>query len=343
MKTAGYSCVSVGVEFMVTFRGLNYGNAMHKLISNALILLWISTCCLTTIGQDAATNSEAKSNSEDEAKITAAIQSYVSAFNAKDVEKLTSHWSPDGVYTSRTTGEQSVGRDEMAGSFKAAFEGENVPKLAVATDSIEFISPSVALERGVATVTHSETEIVETTYTVVYVKRDDAWLIDRVTEDEIIIEETHYDELQELEWLIGDWLEEGEGFRIEFSCQWTTKQNFISRKYKVFGSEDEVESSGLQIIGWDAKEKKIKSWLFDSNGGVITGTWNKRSDNGWAVQSVGTLADGSTGSFTSIFRPQEDGTFSWEKINRVVDGALLPNIDEIVMHRNKLAWHNHLV
>ena len=306
---------------------------MHKKLSIVLILIWICSCCLDVHGQDSDASSADESASDDSAKIAAAIQSYVSAFNSKDVAKLTSHWSPDGVYTSRSTGEQSVGHDAMAEGFAKLFENENVPQLAVVTESIEFISPNVALERGIATVTYPEAEVVETSYSVVYVKRDGAWLIDRVTEDEIVVEDTHYDELKELEWLVGDWIEEGENFRVEFSFQWTTKQNFLSRKYKVYGPEDEVESSGLQIIGWNAKTKSICSWLFDSEGGVVTGTWNKRSDDGWAVQSVATLADGSTGSFTSIFRPQEDGNFSWEKINRSVDGRLLPNIEEIVVQR----------
>ncbi len=270
---------------------------------------------------------------DDVAKITAAIESYVSAFNSRDVDLLVAHWSPNGVYSSRTTGETSVGREEMKANFQQIFEGESVPKIAVATESIEFVSPNVAVESGLATVTYSETEVVETDYRVVYVKRDDAWLIDRVTETEIILEESHRDELQVLEWLIGDWTMAGEGFRVEFSCQWTANENFISRTFKVFDEQDEVESSGLQIIGWDEKESRIRSWLFDSDGGVVEGVWSKRSD-GWSVQSVATLADGGSGSFTSIFRPQSDGSFTWEKINQVLDGKLLPNIDELQVQRN---------
>lgn len=266
------------------------------------------------------------------AKLEAAIQSYVAAFNAKDASILTAHWSNDGVYTSRSTGEQSVGRAAMAESFKELFASENVPRLAVKTDSIEFISPNVALEKGTATVAHSETDVVETKYNVVYVKQDGNWLIDRVTEDEIVREESHFDELKNLEWLIGDWSVAGDGFRVEFSCQWTTKQNFISRKFTVYGEEDEVQSSGLQVIGWDGKAKSIRSWLFDSDGGVVVGKWSPR-DDGWAIQSVATLADGGTGSFTSILRNRDETSYSWEKINRVIDGKLLPNIDEIVVQR----------
>ena len=307
---------------------------MKHSIYMAFFMVTLAASSLVASGQDVATEAEADVATETDdgtAEIEAAIQSYVAAFNARDAAKLVSHWSPDGVYTSRTSGDRVVGREAISEEFTATFAAESVPTLAVATESIDFISPNVALERGTATVTRAEDDIVQTNYSVVYVKRDGAWLIDRITEDEIIVEPSNYQYLQELEWLIGDWVDSGDGITIDVTCQWTKNQNFISRRYTVSNQED-VESSGLQIIGWDAKQKQIRSWLFDSDGGVITGTWTKHDDR-WINQSVATLADGSTGSFTSVFRPTEDGNYTWQKINRVLDGELLPNIDEIVVQR----------
>ena len=114
-------------------------------------------------------------------------------------------------------------------------------------------------------------------------------------------------------------------------CKWTTNQNYLSRTYSV-SSEEGVTSSGLQIIGWDPKNEQIRSWLFDSNGGFVSGEWSKR-DDGWAVQSVVTLPDGASGSFTSLFRPTEDGDYRRQKLNRVLDGQLLPNLDEVIVRR----------
>ncbi len=297
----------------------------HK-FGKAFVVLWLCATGLAASGQDVATESN-----DDTAKIKAAIQSYVTAFNARDAKKLASHWSPEGVYTSRTSGEQMVGRDAIVAEFAAMFTGDSVPKLAVATESIDFISPNVALERGSATVTHAEGDVDETSYSVVHVKRDGRWLIDRVTEDDVVTEPSHYEQLKDLEWLIGEWVDDVDGITIEIACKWTKNQNFISRTYTA-SNEGEVDSTGLQIIGWDPKEKQIRSWLFDSNGGFITGTWTKRDDR-WIVQSVATLADGGSGSFTSIFRPLENGNHTWQKINRVVEGELLPNIDESVVQR----------
>jgi len=291
-------------------------------------MLWLAVGSLAANGQDVATKSE---NAGNVAAVQAAIQSYIAAFNAKDVAKLVSHWSPTGVYISRNTGDRVTGHDALTEEFTAIFESGDVPVLAAATESIEMISPNVALERGTATVTRGDSGPVDSIYNVVYVKSGGTWLIDRVTEKEIAVQLSKYQQLKDLEWLIGEWRDEGDGTTIEFSCRWTKNQNYISRTYTV-SNDGEVESTGLQIIGWDPQQKQIRSWLFDSDGGFVTGTWTRRDDR-WVVQAMATLADGGTGSFTSIFRPTDDGTFTWEKINRVVDGQLLPNIDEIIVRR----------
>ncbi len=299
---------------------------MKHQICRAFVIVWLAAASLVATGQDAVTETDDAS-----AEIKASIQSYISAFNARDVAKLVSHWSPEGVYVSRTSGEEVVGREAMTKEFAAIFASDSVPKLAGTTESIDFISPNVALERGTATVTHAEADVVETNYSVVYVKRDGTWLIDRVTEEEIVVQPSNYQQLKDLQWLVGEWIDESDGITIEVTCRWTRNQNFISRTYTV-SNEDEIESSGLQVIGWDPKQKQIRSWLFDSNGGFITGTWTKRDDR-WIVQSVATMADGGSGSFTSVFRPSEDGNYTWQKINRVLGGKLLPNIDESVVQR----------
>ncbi|MEM9660453.1 MAG: DUF4440 domain-containing protein, partial [Planctomycetota bacterium] len=203
--------------------------------------------------------------------------------------------------------------------------------LAVDTESIEFISPNVALERGAATVTHAPDDVQRSKYRAIYVRRNGEWLIDRVTEEAIVGSVSNYEKLKGLEWLIGDWVNQTNDLRIEITCQWTKNQNFISRRFTV-ASGDEIESSGLQVIGWDAKRGEIRSWLFDSDGGFVEGVWSPRDDR-WVVQATATLADGGAGSFTAVFRSIDDGVHEWRKVNRVLDGELLPGIDAVVFER----------
>jgi uncharacterized protein (TIGR02246 family) len=298
---------------------------VHK-IARSFIVAWLAVASFAAHGQEAVTENEKAA-----AEVSAAIQSYIAAFNARDVEKLVSHWSPQGVYISRNTGERVIGHKALTEEFVGMFADANILKLAGTTESIELISPNVVVERGTATVTREKTDVVQSSYSVVYVKSAGKWLIDRVTDEEIVVQHSNYQHLKDLEWLVGEWVDEGDGTAIEVACRWTKNRNYISRTYTV-SSHGDVESTGLQIIGWDPKAKQIRSWLFDSDGGFIKGTWARREDR-WVVQAVATLPDGGSGSFTSIFRPTEEGTYTWEKINRVLDGQLLPNVDEIVVRR----------
>ena len=269
-------------------------------------------------------------NDADRSAIQQAVAAYEAAFNARDAKKLASLWSPEGVYVSRTSGEQVSGRQNLEQEFSTLFSLADTPKLEVITESIEFVSPNVALERGKALLIGPGDATDNTRYSAVYVRREGQWLVDRVSEEDAP-EATSYDQLKVLEWLIGEWIDEDDQISIETECRWTKNRNYISRTYRVAGPEG-VELSGLQIIGWDAKQNRIRSWLFDSSGGFISGSWTQHGDR-WSVQSVATLADGSSGSFTSLFRPIDDNRYAWQKVHRVVDGEILPNVDEVIVRR----------
>jgi hypothetical protein len=155
--------------------------------------------------------------------------------------------------------------------------------------------------------------------------------LDRVTEEEVPVVPTHYEQLKELEWMVGAWLDEDDQSRIETVCQWTKNRNFMTRMFSI-AVRDRIEMSGLQIIGWDPAAKQIHSWVFDSDGGFGEGVWSKK-DNRWYVKSTGTLADGSKSSFVNIITRLDDDTFTWQSIDRVAGGEILPNVAEVVVVR----------
>ena len=123
----------------------------------------------------------------DEAAIRKAVESYVAAFNQGDAKALAAMWSPEAVYTNPLSGEQVVGREAIEQQFAGIFADAKGAKLEAKTDSIRFISPSVAVEHGTAKVITAEQTPEETEYTAIYVKRDAQWLLDRVTEEEVVI------------------------------------------------------------------------------------------------------------------------------------------------------------
>ncbi|MCH7790096.1 MAG: hypothetical protein IH940_11750 [Acidobacteria bacterium] len=96
--------------------------------------------------------------------------------------------------------------------------------------------------------------------------------------------------------------------------------------------EDRIDMSGTQVIGWDPAANTIRSWVFDSDGGITEGVWTRR-DDGWSIRAVGVLPDGRKASMVNIIRLIDDNTFTWQSVGREVDGELLPNIDEVTVIR----------
>jgi hypothetical protein len=181
-------------------------------------------------------------------------------------------------------------------------------------------------------VTYADYPPEETTYSAVHVKRDGKWYLDRVTEAEVAAPPpSHYDELKQLEWLVGSWVDGDGRASIQTKVEWTKNRNFLRRSFAVVLG-DQIDMSGMQIIGWDAAEKRIRSWVFDSEGGFSEGTWTQKGDQ-WFIQNNGTLADGRKATSLNILTYVDADSFQWESVNREVDGELLPNVDEVTVVR----------
>jgi uncharacterized protein (TIGR02246 family) len=268
----------------------------------------------------------------EEAAIRANAGKYVESYNRRDSKTMAAMWSPEAVYMDPTTGEGVIGREAIAKQFDYAFAGSEDAKLEVDIDSIDFLSPNVAIEKGRAVVTYSEHPPEITDYTAVHVKRDGQWLIDRVSEVEVPAPPpSHYEQLKELEWMVGSWIDDNGGTHIETDCEWTKNQNFLTRSFALKVG-DRINMSGMQIIGWDPAAKQIRSWVFDSDGGFSEGKWTRKG-NRWFIQQVGTLADGGQSTATNIVTYVDDDSFTWQSTDRTVDDEVLPNVEEVLVKR----------
>jgi uncharacterized protein (TIGR02246 family) len=269
---------------------------------------------------------------EDEATIRKNVEAYVVAYNNRDTEKLASFWSPDAVYMNPETGEEVVGHEAIKEQFSNIFAGEDDGKLSVDVQSVEFISPTVATERGTAVVARPDTEPENTDYAAVHVKRDGKWLLDRVSEEEAPVVRSNYERLKDLEWMIGTWVDQDDNSRVDMTCKWTKNQSFITRSFTA-SIGDRIDISGMQIIGWDPSTGKIRSWVFDSDGGFGEGTWTKKG-NRWIINATATLPDGRKTSAVNTMTVIDSNSFTWESAGRDLDGEILPNIGPIKVVRD---------
>ncbi len=269
---------------------------------------------------------EADTVTSDEAAINSAIESYVASFNRGDAAAVAKHWSSDGQFTT-PSGKTFRGRTAIEVAFKEFFAENKGVRVEISKPAIRFLSPSVAVEEGISRILRAGQEPTETEYTAVHVKQDGKWQMDSVREADRVEPSSHYEQLKDLEWMIGEWVDQDEHATVETVCQWTKNRNFITRSFRVVVA-DGSEIEGTQIIGWDPLRKTVRSWVFDSEGGFGVGIWS-RNGNQWTVRVLQVLHDGATASAINILTYVDDNTLTFKSTGREIDGQLQPNIPEI--------------
>jgi len=137
--------------------------------------------------------------------------------------------------------------------------------------------------------------------------------------------------LNQLAWLIGQWVDDGEFSNITTKCAWTKNRKFITRSF-VVKNDDGATLEGTQVIAWDPIEQQIRSWMFDSEGGFSVGSW-AQDGNRWIIKTSHVLATGERASAINVLTPVDDNTLRWKSINREIGGELLPNIPEVTVVR----------
>lgn len=264
---------------------------------------------------------------DDEALIRQSAANYVEAFNRHDAAAVAGMWMPAAVYENPVSGEQVSGRPAIEEQLQTLFDHAGKIRLEVDVTSVRFLSPHVAIEEGIARVFRDDQAPDATRYSALHVKSGDQWLIDRMTEQPWRTPPSSYSRLQSLEWMIGTWVDEDEAATVETTCQWTKNRNFLLRSFKI-SVDGQIDLSGIQLIGWDPADRKIRSWVFDSDGGFGEATWRQRGDR-WVVSSAATLPDGKRSSSVNIISQIDDATMSWQSTGRELDGEILPNIEPI--------------
>jgi uncharacterized protein (TIGR02246 family) len=294
---------------------------MKSLILAALVLFGPTSLAARAVEPDG-----------DAAAIQQRAVAYVAAYNQRDAMALADLWAEDAVYLNRDTGEPIEGRAAIAAMFADMFESGDAAQLSVTIQSIRLITPDVAIEDGTAEIITAEGEPTTSTYTAIHVKKDGEWYLNSVRETDMPAPPAREpNELDQLAWLIGQWLDDSEDAMVRTSWQWAKNEHFLTSNFNV-SIDDRVEIEGTQVIGWDPVAGQIRSWVFDSEGGFGEGVW-RRVGNQWIVDTTSTLSDGSQGSATNIYTPVDENTFTWKSVDRQIDGEPQEDVNEVAVHR----------
>ena len=266
----------------------------------------------------------------DEAALHAIAEAYARAYNTGDARALASLFTDDAEMIDED-GEHLRGRSMIEEVFRSMFKERPGATIKIVPASLRFLGPDVAQEEGQTQVNVPEKPPATTRhYTVLFVKQGNRWMYSSVREEP---EKglTHHQRLQELEWLVGDWLDESPDSVVRTSCRWTVDQNFLLRDFTVHVQGKPVMTVN-ERIGWDPSTRQIKSWVFDSEGGHGSGLWS-RNGNEWVIKSTGILPDGRTATATHVLTRLSTQSARWSSIERTVGDQVVPDHAEYVMVR----------
>ena len=144
---------------------------------------------------------------------------FAAAYNSGDAPGLAALFAEDAELVA-ADGSVIEGREAIADRFAATFDDDPGATITIEPESVRFLGDDSALVRGTATLKLADGSTTETTpYSVVYVKQDGHWL-HAVVRDEPGGEPTHHERLAELEWMVGEWINESDDAVVSTTCRW---------------------------------------------------------------------------------------------------------------------------
>lgn len=262
-----------------------------------------------------ASSSAWAQNDADTAAIRAAGDQLVKAFNAGKADELAAMFLPKGELVDEE-GIVYAGQAAIKDLLTKYFEKFPGAKLTHEVDSIRIIGP-VAFEEGRRTMaTKDETARAQVHYSIIRTKVGNNWPIVTLQDSSDDPDETPHDRLQPLAGLVGDWVNEGTDAAVRISYRWSDDKNFILGDFHV-GKSGSVVMQSTQRIGWDPLAGKVRSWMFDSDGGFGEGHWTQLDDGTWIIKSTAVLPDGQTGSATVTMTPQGKDRYTLKGTDRI--------------------------
>lgn len=279
-----------------------------------------------TTGQQTAV---AEDRNEDRAAIRKAIDSFAKTFESRDAKSLAAHFTIEGEFQN-VQGVTVRGRDALENAFSQFFSQTPEVTAEVQPESLRFLSSDSAIDEGLVTVKRGPVEpATNACYTALVLREDGTWRLALMSESPAVKEPS----IEDLGWLIGEWKSvSGAGAEIHTTYAWAPGKKFIQMRFTL--KEKELAVGGTQVIGVDPATGAIHSWTFEANGGIGEADWHRDGDH-WVLDAGGTLADGGTLTETNVLRRVNDDTFTWQSVNRLLDGAELADLTPVKVTRIK--------
>ena len=268
-----------------------------------------------------------KEQVSDSAAIKKSVQSFVDAFEKGDAKALAAHWTENGEYIA-DDGTHLRSRAAIEKEYAGLFaKRKGNAKITIEVDSIRFPSRDTAIEEGYFKV-HGDKDGGHTSkYTVLHVREAGQWLMAVVREWP-----SEGTSIRDLDWLIGSWAAKRDDAEVETSYEWWGDKAFIRADFRIKTKDHNI--SGFQMISKDASTGQIRAWAFDPDGSFSEATWT-RTGKKWTQDAAAVLPDGSVLAATHIITRIDNDTFTFQSVQRSLDGEELADIPPVRVQRVK--------
>jgi uncharacterized protein (TIGR02246 family) len=306
--------------------------------ATSLAMTAMAMACSVVTASVAAENSSSGAQKTQQATVQSSpeyqeaedqFRKYQEAYDRGDAKALASFYAEDVDYIDQD-GVEVRSRGEMEKLFMENFQANPGAKIAITIEEVKLLTPDVQVNRGFATVTATSGLTESTRYVAVLGKKADRWQVCQLTQTAAPAP-TASSQLEALKWLIGNWENKDADQTVETKVEWAGDKNFLVRTFKLKGEQGETD--GWEIVGWDPDRQQIRSWIFDSNGGLGESSWSYESGH-WLIRASNVLPDGSRSTAENLLTKFDDNTFTWESQNRTLDGESQPSVPKIVVHRS---------
>jgi uncharacterized protein (TIGR02246 family) len=246
------------------------------------------------------------------------------AFNQGDAKALADLYAED-ISCLFEGGLAVEGREAAKEALETYFKTHPKAQLEMQVETAKWLTPEVLADSGTTAVIRGDGNRSVTRYSSIWVTEDGKLRLAKLEESAVTPADEPGRVLGDLEWMLGSWKDQdGE---VTCKVSYTANDRFLLRAFKVLreGAEP-LEAS--EVIGYDPSNQQIRSWMFDSDGGFGEGVWRNEGEK-WLVSMKSTLADGSLTAAQHVISRQDSGNYTWESLNRTINGEALPNLDRV--------------
>ena len=264
--------------------------------------------------------------SQDEQAIRNSAKEFSQAFAKGDAKAIAAMWAEHGEYQD-DSGKLIRGRDEIEKAYTELFKEKPGEKIDVEIQSVNFLTPDVAVEEGLLRESSAGRELPSTSrYAAIDVRDGGSWKIAQCREWG-----TGQDHLDDLNWLAGKWKGASKDQEMNLSFAWDEKLPILLAKISST-VKGKPGPSGTIKIGYDPRRGDIHSWHTDADGSQSRATWSRDGDR-WIMNASGLTGDGLETSGQYILTRINNNNFTWRWVNRIVGDKAIPDTVPIRLTR----------